>query len=244
MAVRDSYLFLLQEGHLFRSCLTHGLTALRNSTMGAKGLYYTAFFQLSIGFERLMKAIFILDHMAKNGLATPTGKQLRDHSHDLISLLASLKSMSVSGADHSLDAIAQSSVTYEILHFLSEFAKHARYYNLDSLTLSQSGSDPLANWHVIVARILREDVPDKRKQRIDQTAQAIASAISGSTSVVAYGLDKQELDMQQYLSLPRLQETAGSYAVFHVFEWFVPLKNLLASARPKLGLSREVAKEI
>src|SRR5258708_2646489 len=59
-------------GYLFHSCLTQGLAALRNANLHEIEQYYTPFFQLSIGLERLMKVIVIIDHAARNALSLPT----------------------------------------------------------------------------------------------------------------------------------------------------------------------------
>ena len=70
-AFPPSYLLLQQEGYLISSSLTTGLTELRAAHVHNKGAFYTALFNLSVGFERLLKAIVIIDHMLDNGLAVP-----------------------------------------------------------------------------------------------------------------------------------------------------------------------------
>src|SRR5947209_276246 len=86
-----SCLLLMQEGHLVRSSLTTGLTALRSAHRGERGLYYTGFFQLSIGVERLLKAILIVDHMSKNNLDTPTRETLKKFGHKITELLTAVE---------------------------------------------------------------------------------------------------------------------------------------------------------
>src|SRR4051812_39579658 len=83
-----SHLFFLlqQEGYITRSCICTGLTEARNANLGEKGRYYTAFFQLAIGVERLAKLALILDHMVSHNLAAPGGKTVRAYGHDLITL--------------------------------------------------------------------------------------------------------------------------------------------------------------
>src|SRR5688572_29684559 len=89
-----TFLLLQQEGYLIRSTLLSGLHHLRSARLDTKGHFYTAFFQLSTGLERLMKATFIIDFMRENQLATPTNRQLRDFGHVLTTIfdhLAGLK---------------------------------------------------------------------------------------------------------------------------------------------------------
>jgi len=42
-------------------------------------LFYSAFFELSIGFERVLKLVLILDHMARNQLVPPDSKAVEDY---------------------------------------------------------------------------------------------------------------------------------------------------------------------
>ena len=50
---------LSNEASLTASLLGNGLNALRKADLYNKGLYYQAFFSLSIGIERLLKIIVI-----------------------------------------------------------------------------------------------------------------------------------------------------------------------------------------
>ena len=63
----EKFKLLQQEGYLTQSSLCQGLTFLRKANLGEKerGLFYSAFFQLSIGIERFMKIVVILDYMSK-----------------------------------------------------------------------------------------------------------------------------------------------------------------------------------
>jgi len=75
MAFSATWFLLEQEGLLARACLCNGLTALRRANLGGKkGLFYLAFFELSIGFERMFKLVLIIDHMAQHKLAPPPSK--------------------------------------------------------------------------------------------------------------------------------------------------------------------------
>lgn len=63
MAFSATWFLLEQEGLLAQACLCNGLTALRRANLGdKKGLFYSAFFELSIGFERVLKSGLALAH--------------------------------------------------------------------------------------------------------------------------------------------------------------------------------------
>ena len=89
-----SFLLLQQEGYLIRGCLTTGLTQLRGANVHNKGAFYTALFNLSVGSERLLKAIIIIDYMVKNNLAVPSKKQLKTYGHDILELYDSCLAIS------------------------------------------------------------------------------------------------------------------------------------------------------
>ncbi len=156
--VPQSFLFLQQEGFLIQSCLTHGLTDLRTASVSDKGKFYTASFHLSIGLERLMKVILVIDYMANNALATPTTAQLKQHGHNLAQLFDTLMAMPVKSPPNPLSGISRTSIAYEILDLLSDFARASRYFNLDSLSAPQSQVDPLERWSAVFDRVLSDDV--------------------------------------------------------------------------------------
>ena len=60
-----SYIWLEQEGYLISSCLSMGLTELRKADVYNKGAFYSSFFNLSVGLERLLKSIIILIRLQK-----------------------------------------------------------------------------------------------------------------------------------------------------------------------------------
>ena len=85
----ETFRLLHQEGYLFRSALTTGLSALckANSTDPGTDKVYTAFFQLSIGLERLTKTILIVTHMSKNRMNPPQPQFIKSLGHNLVKLI-------------------------------------------------------------------------------------------------------------------------------------------------------------
>lgn len=75
-----------QEGYLFRSCLTSGLTSLRAAGTHDKGKFYSSFFNLSIGVERLCKTIVIINRMLKNKMQPPSESKMRRLGHQITGL--------------------------------------------------------------------------------------------------------------------------------------------------------------
>jgi hypothetical protein len=221
-----TYYLLEKEGLLIRSTLSLGLTALRNATLNSKDKYYSAFFELSIGLERLMKTTLILAHMSNNRLAPPTQSALKKLGHDLETLFAECKKLEHSCSQSSLSQLSTSSTPIRILIFLSKFARGDRYHNIDALT-GAGAVDPLANWKEILDHILLTDVSAEQIRRATHQSLAISSRIADITFTVTSDLDDTSLNVHQALAIPSLQELAARHAVWHVHVILVGLADLL-----------------
>ena len=90
----DTYSLISQEGYLISSCLATGLTELRKADVHNKGSFYTSLFNFSIGLERLMKAVVIIDHMLENKMRAPTKKVLKAYGHNVFELYGTCASIS------------------------------------------------------------------------------------------------------------------------------------------------------
>jgi hypothetical protein len=221
-----SYLLLQQEGYLISACLGAGLTNLRAANVHNKGAFYSALFNLSVGIERLMKALIIIEHMMNNGLSVPSKKQLKGYGHNLIGLydrcvsIAQKRNVDFS-TRQSLEPLQR-----ELLDLLSDFAETARYHNLDALSPSHAGKDPLAHWSEILLVIMENDVPKRQKAKMLKQSRLVALAIDDLTITLMHGLDKTPLSTEEALALPGLHEHAAKYAVLHVVNILVPLRHL------------------
>jgi hypothetical protein len=223
-----SFLLLQQEGYLISSSLSTGLTELRAAHVHNKGAFYTSLLNLSVGFERLLKAIVIIDHMLDNGLGVPTKKQLQARGHNIVELYGECEVLGQKYQSRipkraQLDAIDQ-----ELLQLLSDFARVTRYHNLDALSSAQSGTDPLAKWGQIVLDILGHDVPQKQKDKILSEADVVAQAIGGMTITLMHGLDQSPLSTTEALSLPGLHKQAVRFAVLRLIQILSPIRDLLS----------------
>lgn len=227
MALSPTFLLLQKEGYLIRSCLTTGLTALRNSKITDRGQFYTAFFQLAIGVERLMKTAIIINHMVDNNLTPPGSSVLKRYGHDLVKLFSVVKDLEQKRERSFTDEILPVSLEYKILEFLAEFARGTRYYNLDALTFNSSSTDPLKAWNQLIIEILEKDVSKKQKQRIIEDAHNWANIFEGSIFAIYYDLDDRQLPLDELISKPKLHELAARYSVFYVLKLLCPLKQFL-----------------
>lgn len=77
---------LANEASLTSSLLGNGLNALRKASIYNKGLYYQAFFSLSIGVERLLKIIIITQYRSEHNGDFPVDIDMKKIGHNLIKL--------------------------------------------------------------------------------------------------------------------------------------------------------------
>jgi len=225
----SSFLFLQQEGHLIHSCLTAGLTQLRSANVGNKGAFYAASFNLSVGMERLLKSIFIIDHMLEHNLTSPDDTQLRKHGHNLVGLY----DLAVSSAQkHNVLLPSRCSLdntNQEILRLLGDFAKSTRYYNLDVLTKPSAcakNKDPLTHWNDIIKATLEQNVRGKYKTKISDSAHKIAPII---ISLGCHNLDQTPVSSEDIVALPALHDRAMKYVVLRIVMILLPIRDLISA---------------
>jgi hypothetical protein len=224
-----SFLLLQQEGYLISTCLATGLTELRAANVHNKGAFYSALFNLSVGTERLLKAIVIIDHMLSKNLSVPSISQLKSYGHNIIELYDSAVSIASNRqvelpSRETLDRINQ-----EILELLSAFAQTTRYYNLNALSSSHNGEDPLADWSRIIMSILSQDVTERQRTRILEQANLWAPVIDTISFTLMHGLDQRTLSTEEALALPGLHEQAVKHAVLRIITILSPVRDLIST---------------
>jgi hypothetical protein len=222
----NAFALLTLEGYLFHSALTQGLSALRAAHNGNKGAFYTAFFQLAIGLERVMKVIILIDHMARNALALPTDNFLKKQGHDLTSIFAHIQEFP-DPTPNPLAVIKAGSLPFRILEFLSEFARRTRYYNLDTLVSAKTTVDPLKAWHKIIDAIFAEDLKGWQRERIATQAAGIAEALEHVLVVDGRNLDGSQMDVVSAALYGPVHDLTARYAVFHAIQIIQALRELL-----------------
>lgn len=168
MTFSTKFVLLQQEAFLARGSLSVGLTALRNAAFPDKATFYSGFFNTSTGLERVMKLVVVADHMIRNSFTTPTKAELKSYGHDLVSLYESCVDVA---AVHGVKNVAMpqpQTLEREVLDFFSEFATHARYYNLDALGIRpQNYVNPLARWEKVLNTVLTTDAPATKVKQLE-----------------------------------------------------------------------------
>ena len=231
MAFSATWYLLEQEGLLAQSCLCNGLTALRRANLGdKKGLFYSAFFELSTGFERTLKLVLILDHMARNKLAPPDSKIVEDYGHKLHSLFDTAKTVCAVRGVTFLDALQTDSLPIVILGFLDNFAHPGgRYSNINKLTghRHQSIADPIVQWGEIVNLIIREHATSKETQRAELNGQIASAAFGDAAASLISDMNQQEMDVPRLFARTSELEAAAKHAIYALVTLIAALRDVI-----------------
>ena len=233
MAFSPIWFLLEQEGLLAQACLCSGLTALRRANLGdKKGLFFSAFFELSIGFERVLKLVLILDHMARNQMVPPNSKTVEDYGHKLRSLFDSAKDVCATQGITALDAFQPDSLSMVILGFLDDFAHPGgRYSNINKLTgqRHQAMADPLVHWGEIARQIMQSQATPKERQRAELNGQMARFAFGDAAASLMSDLNKQPMDVTMLLVRASELDTASKHAIYALVTLIAALREVLDS---------------
>lgn len=196
---------LANEASLTSSLLGNGLDALRKADLYNKGLYYQAFFSLSIGVERLLKSLVINKYRVNNDKTFPTDINPREFGHDLIKL-----------CEYTGVKFESNPLHIKMVTFLNDFAKRSRYYNIDSMmNTNVRYDDPLSDWYLLSQDILNSS----KKKKIIKNKQEFASLID-SVSLIRFN-DLQGKEITNAMGLLEEFESRNiiqSYSVQFMFE--------------------------
>lgn len=199
---------LANEAHLTRSMLISGLNSLRRANIILKGEYYQAFFSLSIGFERMLKIIYIREYQSKYEGLFPSGNELKKLSHNLVELWDYIDMDKLEG------------IHKDILQFLDSFAGYARYYNLD-IIMDKDGKnkecgDVLKNWASIQRNILNAS---GKESNLSTNQCQFAKIMDGTCVTLMHNLEGEELSsVSRLMEEEKNSDIIQGYSVQYIFE--------------------------
>lgn len=230
-AFSPSWFFLQQEGYLARACLCNGLTALRQANVGdKKGHFYSAFFELSIGFERLLKLIVILDYMAEHELNAPEERVIRKYEHKLALIMGSVKNICLRRCPKVLGKLDDSLLSIRLIGFLENFAHSSgRYSNLNGLTgvRGQHVVDPLVAWGDIARQIFATETSSTERRRAKSMGGLANQTIGEASASIIADLNQATLDVGGLFARVSELDTASKHAVFALVSLIEALREVL-----------------
>jgi hypothetical protein len=151
---REYFGVFQNEGHLMQGCFKAGLHRLCNAESGQPSDYYGGFFLYSIGLERLLKIIYLLDFWHDNQ-RFPTNEQLRalagNTGHHIAKLHGTISKLFEKYAVTSDKIWDLDDLDHKILDFVSSFNNGSRYFNLDQLTGKELNEEenPIRKWQEV-----------------------------------------------------------------------------------------------
>jgi hypothetical protein len=179
-----------REASLIRHLIGSGVTALGHANYADKaGEYYTAFFGLSVGLERLNKLSLVADYAISNKGQMPDQKIICRFRHKLADLTNEVEKIS---QKHSLKlkyARPTNEVGVKIIDCLDAFAdaRRGRYANFAALGDPNLGrEEPIRKWWSEVAElILKKHYYGKQVQaEVEARAKIIDTLTSPFTMVL------------------------------------------------------------
>jgi hypothetical protein len=168
-----------REAALVRHLIGSGATALgRANYADQMGEYYTAFFGLSVGLERLAKLILVADYAINNNGRMPEEKEVRKFGHKLLDLANAVDAVSKTRDLGLRYTRPDTQISRKILECLDAFAdaRRGRYANFASLDEPNlSSEEPIGKWWDEVAEaILHQHYYGKSSQRrVEANAEVI-----------------------------------------------------------------------
>jgi len=155
----EQFLALDQEVRDSINLLQSGLGELQNISF-ENDFYFLPFLILSNGIERLLKIIICLNSWSLYG-KFPITNDIK--THDLVSLnekvLSDCFSTSSPALQDDYSFITSNNTFKKFLHYLSEFGRYSRFYNLDVVTQNpdRKSMDIQRLWEKLETNLLMED---------------------------------------------------------------------------------------
>lgn len=146
-----------REIALVRQLIGAGVTSLGHANYADKlGEYYTAFFGLSVGFERLAKLVLVAEHVMEHG-EMPNEGVVRKYGHQLVKLMEKVGEVCARRFLQLKYRFPDNPISRSILDCLDSFAdaKRGRYANFASLGDPVFDQDePIGKWWGAVAELI------------------------------------------------------------------------------------------
>lgn len=211
--------FLVQrETALAKSCIVEGVNRLRRANAGDHtGNFYNSFFQLSIGIERLMKIMLVID-----GHVDGRQVDLKKFSHDIEVLYNACSEIRVRRGFPPL-TWNTNAINKEILGFLKMFASQTRYYNLDALSGKKKLKDPLVTWDQVLDLIYAEDVPNRRKRTGIELAKKMGFVVDQAAFLVSHDFKNEQFTAANLFLTQQKFNLAIPYSIWRIHQLITDL---------------------
>lgn len=184
---------LRREASLVAQLIGSGATALSRASYGdGFGEYYTAFFGLSIGIERMAKLILVADHAIGNEGALPDPKALKAFGHKLDALIDKADGIATKHGLKLNYPRPTDQISRAVVDCLASFAEASkgRYANFEAIgnPSFDPSNEPVERWWTkVVEPALAQHYRGRAAEaKVRLYAQAIDAALGDNTSVLFF----------------------------------------------------------
>jgi hypothetical protein len=186
---------LHREASLVSQLIGAGTTALGRANY-AKGFgeYYTAFFGLSIGIERLAKLILIADFVLENDGALPNQSVVRKYGHKLKMLLEKVEGVATKHGLAQRCIMPTDQISWNAMKCLDAFAdaSKGRYANFEAIGNPHfnAAEEPVNKWWTeVVEHILTKHYRGTSREAGVRGGAATIEALVGDISFVQFSTE-------------------------------------------------------
>ncbi|MCV7440814.1 hypothetical protein H7K33_01080 [Mycobacterium paraense] len=228
-----------REAALINQLLGSGATALGRANYADRlGDYYTAFFGLSIGLERLAKLILIADRAISDGGALPNQGVVRKFGHKLAALTDAADKVCATRQLELRYKRPASPIVDKIIDCLDAFADagRGRYANFKELGDPSVGQgEPIeAWWNEVADAILAAHYYGKPSQkRIESNAEAVHELMTPVSFILFINESNDVMMSAREASLrtgqSELVQRYGRYYALTVARWLAEAFSALAT---------------
>lgn len=183
---------LHREALLVSQLIGSGATALGRASYGSGfGEYYTAFFGLSIGIERLAKLILVADYAMDNGGTLPGRSVVRRYGHRITSLIDGVDQIAKKRNTPVPYLAPTDPICTAVVNCLDAFsdASRGRYANFEAIgnPAFNFADEPVNKWWAeVVEPILVKHYRGKKAEMAVKQRAAIIDAMISKASVVLF----------------------------------------------------------
>lgn len=231
LGLPEEFTLLTQEAHLAKNAILSSFDLLLQANFYQKkdGYFYSGFFNLTIGLERMMKLAVVSDYMLENNYRAPTDKELRKgFGHYLNTMYQHMVTLSTKYNDAEIRLPDLDSDDHKLLEFLSKFAAKSRYYNLDELGKRTDSPSPLQEWWEIGSSVYEEYTAwhvRERQQRSIFQAMDTRGIHNGFTREMDF--DGQLMTVFDVFYRQHVTKKSASLMIWRILELFRPVHDLL-----------------
>ncbi len=160
---------LSQESHLARNTLLSGFDLLlkANFFQDKEGYFYSAFFHISIGMERILKLAVVTHYMLSNNYQAPTINQLKkEFGHNIATLYNNCINLRSSyRGPQQVTMPVLSAEDQALVDFFTEYGIGSRYFNLNEICEAKMDRSPLYKWLDLARTTYEQYTPSQVRQK-------------------------------------------------------------------------------